>query len=160
MWEGLPLKKMKPKIVEVITKILEAINNNVSLEELNHSLVKSKEYDDQTLGIAFSLVYDKILIKKKKTLNKTNRKVSMRILSDQEKEILGIENYNYLLHLMNLGLVESENLELLLEQINFYPENKLTRKDINWMILISLIDFDSEIPSGSRMHLYSSDSVN
>lgn len=151
---------MKPKIVEVITKILEALNKNVSLEELNHSLLKSKEYDEQTLGIAFSLVYDKILLKKKKTFNQSKRKLSIRILSDQEKDILGIENYNYMLHLMNLGLIELENLELLLEQINFYPENKLTRKEINWMILISLIDFESDIPPGSRMHLYSSDSVN
>lgn len=151
---------MKPKIVEVITKILEALNNNVSLEDLNHSLLKSKEYDEQTLGIAFSLVYDKILMKKKKSSKESQRKLSIRVLSEQEKDILGIENYNYLLHLMNLGLIEIENLELLLEQINFYPENKLTRKEINWMILISLIDFDSEILPGSRMHLYSSDSVN
>ncbi|MDQ7816113.1 MAG: DUF494 family protein [Melioribacteraceae bacterium] len=151
---------MKPKIVEVITKILEALNNNVSLEELNHSLMKSKEYDEQTLGIAFSLIYDKILLKKKKTSKQPKHKGSIRVLSEQEREILGIENYNYLLHLMNLGLIESDNLELLLEQINFYPENKLTRKEINWIILISLIDLDSEIPFGSRLHLYSSDSVN
>lgn len=151
---------MKPKVVEVITHILEALSNNVSLEELNQSLLKSKEYDQQTIGIAFSLIYDKIFLKKKKELGKKKRNRSIRILSEDEMEILGVDNYNYLLHLSNLGLIDSDNFENLLEQINYFPENKLTRKEINWMILASLIDIDSDIPPGSRLHLFSSDSVN
>ena len=151
---------MKPKVVEVITHILESLNNNVSLEELNQSLLKSKEYDPQTIGIAFSLIYDKIFLKKKKDSKDNNRKKSIRILSEEEMENLGIDNYNYLLHLSNLGLIDADNFENLLEQINYFPENKLTRKEINWMILASLIDLDSDIPPGSRLHLYSSDSVN
>ncbi|MEW6508366.1 MAG: DUF494 family protein [Bacteroidota bacterium] len=151
---------MKPKVVEVITHILESLNNNVSLEELNQSLLKSKEYDQHTIGIAFSLIYDKIFLKKKNKLSDKKRKKSVRILSEEEIEILGVDNYNYLLHLSNLGLIDSENFENLLEQINYFPENKLTRKEINWMVLASLIDFDSDIPPGSRLHLFSSDSVN
>jgi len=151
---------MKPKVVEVITHILESLNKNISLEELNQSLLKSKEYDQQTIGIAFSLIYDKIFLKKKKDLKDNNRKKSIRILSEEEIENLGIDNYNYLLHLSNLGLIDADNFENLLEQINYFPENKLTRKEINWMILASLIDLDSDIPPGSRLHLYSSDSVN
>lgn len=151
---------MKPKVVEVITHILESLNNNVSLEELNQSLLKSKEYDQQTIGIAFSLIYDKIFLKKKKDSKDNNRKKSIRILSEEEIENLGIDNYNYLLHLSNLGLIDADNFENLLEQINYFPENKLTRKEINWIILASLIDLDSDIPPGSRLHLYSSDSVN
>ena len=127
---------MKPKVVEVITHILESLNNNVSLEELNQSLLKSKEYDPQTIGIAFSLIYDKIFLKKKKDSKDNNRKKSIRILSEEEMENLGIDNYNYLLHLSNLGLIDADNFENLLEQINYFPENKLT------------------------LHLYSSDSVN
>lgn len=151
---------MKPKVVEVITHILESLNKNVSLEELNQSLLKSKEYDSQTIGIAFSLIYDKIFLKKKKDSKDNNRKKSIRILSEEEIENLGIDNYNYLLHLSNLGLIDADNFENLLEQINYFPENKLTRKEINWMILASLIDLDSDIPPGSRLQLYSSDSVN
>lgn len=151
---------MKPKVVEVITHILESLNNNVSLEELNQTLLKSKEYDPQTIGIAFSLIYDKIFLKKKKEVKNNKRKKSIRILSDEEIENLGVDNYNYLLHLSNLGLIDADNFENLLEQINYFPENKLTRKEINWMILASLIDLDSDIPPGSRLHLYSSDSVN
>jgi uncharacterized protein Smg (DUF494 family) len=151
---------MKPKIIEVITKILEGLSNNIAMEDLNISLLKNKGYDEQTLGIAFSLIYDKMLIKKRdsKQFEKVNR--SVRILTEEEKEMLGMDNYNYVLHLVNLGLLDSANLESILEQVTYYPENRLTRKEINWIILISLVDFDSEIPPGSRLHLYSTDPVN
>ncbi|HOI30109.1 MAG TPA: DUF494 family protein [Melioribacteraceae bacterium] len=151
---------MKNKIVEVITHILESLSRNIPLEDINHNLSKSKDYDEQTLGIAFSLIYDKMLLNKKHEKKNSSVSKSKRILTEDEKDILGMDNHNYILHLTNLGLMDIENLESILEQIHFYPENKLTRKEINWMILVSLIEIDSEFPSGSRLHLYTSDSVN
>lgn len=153
---------MTSKIVEVLAKILEGLGNNSSIEEVNRSLMKSKKFDKQILGIAFSLIYDKILSKKvkKKEVTEIKRKVSLRFLSDYEKESLGLDNYNYLLHLINVGLLEVENLEIILDQITIFPESRVTRRDINWIILLSLVEFDSEILPGSRMLLYSSDTVN
>lgn len=151
---------MAAKIVEVLAKILDGLNKNFSLEEVNLSLVKNKEFDRQTVGVAFSLVYDKVLSNK---LNPKKRKKSsnnFRILSEDEKEILGIENYNYLMHLYNVGLINSIDVETILEQVGLYPENTITKEDINWIILISLIDFNSEILPGSRILLYSSDTIN
>ena len=111
--------------------------------------------------MAFSLVYDKILFKKESKNDKEELKsAGFRFLTSEEREILGIENYNYLIHLINVGLLDMTQLEAILEQVNFYPESKLTRKDINWMVLLSLVDFDSDIPLGSRFLLFSSDSVN
>ncbi|MEW6194753.1 MAG: DUF494 family protein [Bacteroidota bacterium] len=151
---------IKPKLVEVITKILEGISNNVPFEELNKSLMNNKEYDEQTLSIAFSLIYDKILNRKESNKDKTNKERSIRFFTEEEKYILGRDNVNYLMHLYNLGLLDSDNLELILEQVIMFPENRLTRKEINWIILLSIVDFDSENLPGSRNLLYSSDSVN
>lgn len=149
---------MKTEIVEVITKILEGIGTNTPLEDVNRKLLKSKEYDEQTLSIAFSLIYDKILLTGKNKLRVKEK--SIRILTEEEKYILGTDNYNYIMHLYNLGLLNSESLESMLEQVIMFPENRITRKEINWIVLISIVDFDNEIPSGSRYLLYSSDSVN
>ncbi|MBI1939555.1 MAG: DUF494 family protein [Ignavibacteriales bacterium] len=149
---------MKTEIVEVITKILEGIGTNTPLEDVNKKLLKSKEYDEQTLSIAFSLIYDKILLTGKNKLRVKEK--SIRILTEEEKYILGTDNYNYIMHLYNLRLLNSESLESMLEQVIMFPENRITRKEINWIVLISIVDFDNEIPSGSRYLLYSSDSVN
>lgn len=151
---------MAAKIVEVLARILDGLNKNFSLEEVNLSLVKNKEYDRQTVGVAFSLVYDKVLSNKLNPKKRKKNSNNFRILSEEEKEILGIENYNYLMHLFNVGLINSIDVETILEQVGLYPENTITKEDINWIILISLIDFNSEILPGSRILLYSSDTIN
>ena len=152
---------MQPKIVQILAKILETLSSCDSLEDVNKKLLKDKEFDEHAIGIAFSLVYDKILLKNTHIKdNDESKNTGFRFLTEDEHEILGVENYNYLLHLINVGLLDMNQLETILEQINFYPENKLTRKEINWMVLLSLVDFDSDVPYGSRVLLFSSDSVN
>lgn len=152
---------MTAKIVEILAKILEGLSNNFSIEEVNRSLIKSQQFDRQTLGIAFSLIYDKVLSKNAIEIRKQKEKVKkIRILSEQEKELIGIDNYNYLLHLINVGLLDYSNMEAILDQITLFPESQITRKEINWIILLSLVDFDSEILPGSRVLLYTSDTVN
>ncbi|RMD48737.1 MAG: DUF494 family protein [Ignavibacteria bacterium] len=150
---------MTSKVVEVVAKILEGMNKNISLEEVNKELRKKKEYDQQMVSAAFSLVYDKVLLKRNSSL-KDSQVENVRFLSDEEKEILGIENYNYLLHLANVGLLNKVDIEMLLEQITMFPSDTVTKDDINWIILLSLVDFDNEILPGSRVLLYSTDTIN
>jgi len=152
---------MKPKIVEVLAKILESFSNSDSLEEINKSLLNNKEFDEHTLSVAFSLVYDKVLLKRMHQPITEEKELSgIRFLTEEEKEILGIENYNYIVHLRNVGLLETNQLESILEQVAYFPESKMSRKDLNWLVLLSLVDYDSDVPLGSRVLLYSSDSVN
>lgn len=151
---------MATKIVEVLAKILDGLNKNSTLEEVNLSLIKNKEFDQQTVGVAFSLVYDKVLSNKLNPRKRKKQSNNFRILTEEEKEALGIENYNYLMHLYNVGLITPVDVETILEQVGLFPENTVTKEDINWIILISLIDFNSEIPPGSRILLYTSDTIN
>ncbi len=150
---------MTAKIVEVVAKILEGMNKNISLEEVNKQLNKRKDFDQQTVSAAFSLIYDKVLNKRDSRI-KEAKVENIRFLSEEEKEILGIENYNYLLHLANVGLLNKIDIEMILEQITMFPAETISKDDINWIILISLVDFDNEILPGSRVLLYSSDTIN
>ncbi len=153
---------MTEKIVEVLAEILERLKKNSSLEEVNKVLSKNKRFDEQTLSAAFSLVFDKVLTQrivkgsKKNNPNKSN----FRLLTDEEKEVIGIENYNYILHLYNVGLLDYLDFEMILEQIMLFPSESITKDDINWTIFISLVDFNAEILPGSRLLLYSSDNIN
>lgn len=152
---------MTNKIIEVLAKILDGLNKNYSLEEVNSLLKESKDFDKKTVGVAYSLIYDKVLTNKlKREQNKTSGKGKFRLLSEEEKEIIGLKNYNYLIHLMNVGLLESVDIEMIIEQIMMYPKDSISRDDINWIILISLVDFSSDILPGSRVLLYSSDTIN
>jgi len=152
---------MTSKIVDVLAKILEGLSNDLQIEEVNHSLMKNHQFDRQILGIAFSLIYDKVLAKKNKPdIAFDQNEKGIRILSETERDILGIANYNYILHLINVGLLDTTNLEAILDQITLFPDSKITRREINWIILLSLVEYESEILPGSRVLLYSSDIVN
>lgn len=152
---------MNSKLVDVLAKILEGLSNNSSIEEVSRTLIKSKQYDEKLLSAAFSLVYEKILLRARINLNnKSSKPKSLRILTEEENDLLGVDNYNYLLHLINVGLLDTNNLEAILNQISLFPDLRVTRKEINWIILLSLVDFDSELLPGSRFLLYSSDTVN
>ncbi len=152
---------MTSKIVEVLAKILEGLNNNSTLEEVNKSLLKDKQFDQQTVSVAFSLVFDKVLAKRARQKNRKQKdKKNIRIFTEEEKELLGTDNFNYMMHLINVGLIDSKDVEIILEQVMMFPENQVTKNEINWIILLSLVDFDSEILPGSRVLLYSSDTIN
>lgn len=151
---------MTAKIVEVIARILDGLNNNISLEEVNNQLAIDKEYDKQTVSAAFSLVYDKVLTSKIVKDKSNSQTQNIRLLTEEEKDVLGIDNYNYLLKLWKIGLVDSADLEIILEQLMLFPSDSINREDINWIILVSLVEFNSKILPGSRILLYSSDTIN
>ncbi|MBI5809455.1 MAG: DUF494 family protein [Ignavibacteriales bacterium] len=150
---------MTSKVVEVLAKILEALNKDLSLDEIGKKLSKSKEFDDKTLNAAFALLYDKLIHRKteKLFLNETK---SIRHLSQEEIDVLGTDNYNYLLHLYNLGLIDSDHLERILYQITLFPELKVSKTEINLMVIFSLTESNSNLLPGSRILLNSSDTVN
>jgi uncharacterized protein Smg (DUF494 family) len=152
---------MTTKVVEVLAKILDGLNKKYSLEDVSKNLASENKFDKQTVSAAFSLVYDKIVenrIEKNTDFEEPNKNI--RILNEVELDVIGVEYYNYLIHLQNIGLIDSSDFEILLEQILLFPTNRITLEDINWMILVSLVDYDSKILPGSRVTLFSSDTIN
>jgi len=152
---------MTTKVVEVLAKILDGLNKNISLEDVNSIINEEKKFDKQTISAAFSLVYDKIVTNRfLNEIENRNVKRGVRIFSADEIEIIGIEYYNYLIYLQNIGLIDYADLEVLIEQILLFPTERITLEDINWLVLVSLVDYDSKILPGSRVTLFSTDTIN
>ena len=84
----------------------------------------------------------------------------MRIFSEDEMHIIGMQNYNRLLKLFNIGLLTNSDLDGIMEQIFFFPEFPLTEDEMNFLILNSIIDVDKLSIPGSRKLLYLSDKIN
>ncbi|MGE5497786.1 MAG: DUF494 family protein [Syntrophothermus sp.] len=152
---------MTAKIVEVLAEILDALGKNYSIEEVNRIISKDKSFDKQTVSTAFSWIFDKKLANSNFNLINIDTKVkSFRFLTEEEKDTLGLGNYNYIIHLINVGLLKLTDLDSILEQIALYPGERISKEEINWLILFSLVDFDESILPGSRFLLYSSDTIN
>jgi len=152
---------MTTKVVEVLAKILDGLNKKYSLEDVSKNITSENKFDKQTVSAAFSLVYDKIVANKiEKNIDFAEQNRNIRILSEEELDVIGVEYYNYMIHLQNIGLIDSSDFEILLEQILLFPTNNITLEDINWLVLVSLVDYDSKILPGSRVTLFSSDTIN
>ena len=152
---------MTTKVVEVLAKILDGLNKKYSLEDVSKNLASENKFDKQTVSAAFSLIHDKIVANRiEKNIDFAEPNKNIRILSEEELDTIGVEYYSYLIHLQNIGLIDSSDFEILLEQILLFPTNSITLEDINWMILVSLVDYDSKILPGSRVTLFSSDTIN
>lgn len=150
---------MTSKIIEVLAKILEDLGKNSSFEEVSNNLIKEKNFNNQTISTAFSWLIDHKLASKHNSGYKQGDK-KFRILLDEEKEILGSENYNYLIYLLNIGLITASDLNSILEQVMLYPGELITKEEINWIILFSLVDPNDKYLPGSRYLLSTSDTIN
>ncbi|MGE5363485.1 MAG: DUF494 family protein [Bacteroidota bacterium] len=148
---------MTTKIVEVLAKILDGLYKNIPLEEINKMLSKDKSFDKQTLSTAFSWVQDRKLNPRFPTEPVSG---SFRILTDEEREILGMENYNYFTHLINIGLLKQNELNAIIDQLFIVPGASISKEEINWIILFSLLGNEDNTLPGSRILLYSSDTIN
>lgn len=147
---------MKAKIVEILQIILEEMHESRSLEDINLSL--AKEMDKDAVNVAFSLLFDKIIYKREYMESGDNNS-SFRVATEEEILNMGVDNYNYLLYLFNLGIFDNEDFNVIMEQIDFYPRSVLTREDINLIVLFSLMD-DAEMIPGNRFFLNTSDKIN
>ena len=84
-------------------------------------------------------------------------------LSNDEIEMIGLENYNHLLKLYNVGLLLYEDMDLIINQLLLHSDffkYKISTNEINLLILSSLFLMDSNTLPGSRMLLYLSDRIN
>ncbi len=155
---------MQNQIIEILSKILDGITtNNYSLDDVEKKLLKNKKYNRSTVATAYSWIYDKLFSNTIKIKNAGETKKSFRLLSNDEIEMIGLENYNHLLKLYNVGLLLDDDMDLVIDQLLIYPDilrNKISTDEINILILSSLFLIDTNTLPGSRMLLYLSDKIN
>jgi len=151
---------MTAKIVEVLARILDGLNKNFSLEEVSKILSKDNSLNKQLVSTAFSIVCDKKYKDLKyRSLIKGVEKTT-RLLSEQEISFIGFDNYEYLMHLNNIGLLTVNDFNSILDQLTIFPSDRITKEELNWLILFSLIEFRENLLPGSRALLYTSDTIN
>ena len=152
---------MVSEIVEVIIKVFEGIKKENSPSDVEKLLPTGVIYHKNIIPAAFSWIYDKSVRD-----NLRNKEFSIaaesgfRILSSEEKSMLGVDIEKYLMHLYSIGLLKSNDIDKIVEQVQLFPENAKNLDNINLLILSLFFDTDKKSLPGSRYILYSSDTVN
>ncbi|MFW6348128.1 MAG: DUF494 family protein [Cyclonatronaceae bacterium] len=86
------------------------------------------------------------------------RPARLRVLNAAERSVISTEAYGYLLELYNIGVLDGNNLESLIESAMMSSSEKLSMKTVKEMV-VSIIF--GRAPGGpNRMYLHGSETVN
>ncbi len=152
---------MVMEIVNLLKDIFEKLDNTSSLDKAIDDLIIKKSYNKNTLAAAFSWIYEKTI----RDINETSESAGLvskgkRIFSEEEKILIGINNYNYLLRLNNIGLLTNPDLEIIIEELKLFPRDLINTESINVIIISLFLEVNTLTLPGSRLLLYSSDTIN
>ncbi|MFO7446512.1 MAG: DUF494 family protein [Ignavibacteriaceae bacterium] len=150
---------MISEIVNVLEEIVLGMSRTSSLDEVIKIINKGKKYNKSVVAAAYSWVYEKLVREVRNDLT-FGISSGVRILSEDETLLIGPENYNYLLHFINIGLLNHNDMNLIIEKIKLFPDEQITVDNINLLILSLFLDADSLALPGSRILLNSSDQIN
>jgi uncharacterized protein Smg (DUF494 family) len=152
---------MVTEIVEILAKITEMKNKNISEDEAAETIRKESKYNKNVIAAAYSWLHEKYKHNYNLKLFRHNSESkSVRILTNEEQRKIGLKNYNYLLHLYNIGLLTNDDFEEIMEELKLFPEDAIETERINFLILSTFLDLDKLNLPGSRHLLYSTDKIN
>jgi uncharacterized protein Smg (DUF494 family) len=145
-------------LIEILVKIVEGINNKHSIDKILKEVNRTRKVNKNLIAAIYSWIFEKLT----RDIAEKNDVItdSIRILSAEEIEIIGAENHNYVLHLYNLGLLNNTDIDKILEQALTFQEGELQFEQLNLIILSIFLETNSDLPPGSRLLLYSSDTIN
>lgn len=152
---------MISELVNILEKIAKGISENYSFEQVENSISLGNKTDKTVIAAAYSWIYEKFLLNNfQKKEMKGNISGGFRIFSEEEISQIGTQNYNYLLHFYNIGILNNNELEMIIDQIKLFPETSINKDSINMLILSVFLDLDNVSLPGSRYLLYSYDTIN
>jgi len=135
---------MTNKTIEILMYLLSYLKDNYinveSLSEFSESLVLSG-YNEHDIEEAIDLLLEKHnVIPVKSTKVAQQQETSVRILSDFERLTVTPEVYGYLLKLRNLSIINSIQMEKILDYSMLISSRKITESDINEILATILFE--------------------
>lgn len=152
---------MVTEIINLLADIFENLDKSISLDKAIDEISIKKRYNKNILATAFSWIYEKTIrdmgeIEEHAELLTNGR----RIFSEDEKLLIGTDNFNHLLHLNNIGLLTNSDLEIIIEELKLFPRELINTESINVIIISLFLEVNTLTLPGSRLLLYSSDTIN
>ena len=152
---------MVSEIVNLLKDIFENLDKTSSLDKTMDDISNNKRYKKNILAAAFSWIYEKTIRDMDEAAENHDLIIKgKRIFSEEEKTLIGVDNFNYLLHLNNIGLLTNLDLEIIIEELKLFPRDLINTEAINVIIISLFLEVNTLTLPGSRLLLYSSDTIN
>jgi len=152
---------MVTEIVNLLADIFENMDKASSLDKAMDEVKINQRYNKNILATAFSWIYEKkIRDMGEEAEHEELITKGKRIFSEEEKSLVEVQNFNYLLHLNNIGLLTNLDLEIIIEELKLFPRELINTESINVIIISLFLEVNTLTLPGSRLLLYSSDTIN
>ncbi len=151
---------MKDRVVEILMYIMAEIQNDKRIQEIDVGQLSDKGYTLTEISAAFSWLYDNI-----RTPDHVQHRPapaaqgSRRVFHEAEKLALSTQAQGYLIQLRELGLLDDNDLEQIIERAMATGYQKLSLEDIRDMVSAVLLGKDEGGPTRSRSSLTAEDSI-
>jgi len=153
---------LNKEILNILLTIIEELQIRKNLDEVIDILNNSKKFDEKQVYAAFSILFEKMIHLKAESL--LNPPTGYRFLDETELNHIGMEKYNYLLKLMNLGIINSIDFENIINAMMFIPEVEFDKNEFKILILASIANNNQNPDLGqfpnSQSALFISDKIN
>jgi len=134
---------MHERLMEILVKLLKEIHSTrditTTLEDISEQL-RLQGYSETELSLAMSWLDTQLQKRNRESEQVSPMKSSMRVLHPVERIMLNTEAYGYLLHLENLGLIEKDQIEAIIEKAIASGKSEITVHDVKMMLASVVVD--------------------
>lgn len=134
---------MQERVIEILIHLIYEFNTMADSvpqkwEDISEKLMESG-YAKHEINLAFSWLFDR-LHKRNDELARLSSipSIGVRILDESEKNVLRPEAYGYLIYLKELGLIDYEQMETVIERAMELESKDVDREGVK-AIVVSLI---------------------
>lgn len=130
------------RIIEIIVHLLREMSSNKNLNEDQVTKLKGMGYTQNEINAAFSWIYDKFGTREKLFQQKSFASKSHRVLHHLEKQLISPEAFGYLIQLKELGLINDDEIEVIIEKILISRISKINLEDMKLFVASILFELD------------------
>lgn len=148
---------MNERIIEIILYLINQIRQDTPMESIDVKGLASNGYTQAEIGAAFSWIADRAVFGAGKSIDRKN--ASFRILHETERRLFKPEAYGYLLLLLQIGILDEIDFEMVVNRAQFAALQPMTVIEVKQMVGGLLAEAGELSFGGSRLMLNPFDTV-
>ncbi len=148
---------MNERIIEIILYLINQIRKDIPIESIDVKGLASNGYTDAEIGMAFSWIADRAVFGTEADATRSPR--SFRILHETERMLFRTEAYGYLLLMMQIGLLNEGEFEMIINRAQHGGYQALGVPEVKELVSSLLAESGDVSFGGSRLMLNSHDTV-
>jgi uncharacterized protein Smg (DUF494 family) len=151
---------MKERVVEILVFLMSEMQENKPLHEVDLSQLRDRGYTTSEISAAFTWLYENSAAEETRVVRQGRAgSGSRRLFHEAEKAILSTAAQGYLIQLIELGLVDDREIEIILERAMASGYAQLTVQEIRDIVASVLFAEDRRTGGGGHSLLNNEDTV-